>query len=117
MTWPKHPDFENPITSILAKDRSHRFNFALFEGETTALIAGIVLKENKFAPALVKTAILWWQKGTGNLVGMTLLDRQGEAMVRVGEEKHERYEIEIKENERIVGVSSFTAGAAFHYDV
>lgn len=118
LIWPANPDYNNPLTAVYAKERSHRFNFMLSEGENTNLLAGVPLAAKKIEPDDVKRVVLFWHKGTANLQGISFFGHNDVPLLQCGEIKDDssKHEVALAPGERIVGVASHTSGAAFHYD-
>jgi len=91
------------------KDRYCRLNFELLSGKGTNLNPGdIKLEKTAIDPDNIQKIILWWTKGTALLNAIELIDKKGGVTLRAGDFHHEclKHEIELKENERLVGVAS-----------
>lgn len=72
----------------------------------------------RFNPNDLGKVILWWSKGTALLSAIELLDRSDQYFLRAGDFHVEclKHEIKLRDDERLVGIASFTAILSFHYE-
>lgn len=89
-------------------------NTSLSLGQATDIV------EVRFDSDQVRNAVLWWSPHLSKLDSVELMDKSGRYILKAGHcemhEKSKKHEVELCEDERIVGIASYTNDFAVHYD-